>query len=93
MQPDTSPKTNGLAIASLILSLFSIIIGPFGFVPGIICGHIARAHNRKANSVSGDGMALAGIIVGYVFLVLFAAMLAFYFSFGVASQPSHFENQ
>jgi hypothetical protein len=51
--------TNGLAIASMIVSLV-------GFGPvGAIMGHIARRQIRERNE-QGDGFALAGIIVGWV---------------------------
>jgi Domain of unknown function (DUF4190) len=54
-----SQPTNGLAIASLIVSIL-------GFGPvGAIMGHIARRQIKERNE-QGDGLALAGIIVGWV---------------------------
>jgi len=53
------PKTNVLAIVSLVLSLVSISIG------GVITGHIALNQIKK-NGEGGRGLALAGLIVGYV---------------------------
>jgi VIT1/CCC1 family predicted Fe2+/Mn2+ transporter len=73
-------KTNGKAIASLVLSLlgFSIL--------GVIFGHIARGEIRRSNNTqTGDGLALAGLIIGWVgtslwtlfwFLVFVAAAFA-----------------
>ncbi len=76
-------KTSGLAIASLTLSCLSVLIGPFGFIPGIICGRIAQEDIRKNPNLSGDGIARAGLIVGYVFLALtvlwFIAVIGFVF--------------
>lgn len=54
-----SQPTNGLAIASLIVSILGL--GPIG----AIMGHIARRQIRERNE-QGDGLALAGIIVGWV---------------------------
>lgn len=51
-----------------ILPLFFM---PFFSIPGIICGHLAlRKIKRKA--VNGRGLAIAGLIMGYVVLVLCA---------------------
>jgi len=60
-----APQTNGLAIASLVLSLV-----PCGFLPGIICGHIARGQIRRNPRLGGSGIALAGIIAGYATMAL-----------------------
>lgn len=59
--------TNGLAIASMILS-----IAGFGPV-GAIMGHVARTQIRERNE-QGDGFALAGIIVGWVTTGLFVLL-------------------
>ena len=54
-----SQPTNGLAIASMIVSIL-------GFGPvGAIMGHIARRQIQERGE-QGDGFALAGIIVGWV---------------------------
>jgi hypothetical protein len=56
---------NGLAIASMIISIL-------GFGPiGAIMGHIARKQIRETGE-QGDGFALAGIIVGWVYTGIFA---------------------
>lgn len=68
-------QVSGLAIASLTLSCLSIVIGPFGCIPGVICGHIARRECTQNWRVGGDGLALAGLIVGYVFTSLFGIFL------------------
>ncbi len=64
------PQMSGLAIASLVLSCLSVFLGPLGCVPGIVCGHLARWQLRKDPNTCGAGVALAGLIVGYIFLVL-----------------------
>jgi hypothetical protein len=54
-----APPTNGLAIASMVVAIM-------GFGPvGAIMGHIARRQIQERGE-SGDGFALAGIIVGWV---------------------------
>jgi len=64
------PQTSNLAIASLVLSIATLVLGPLGFIPGIICGHMARARIKKDASLGGDGLAKAGLIIGYLFLAL-----------------------
>lgn len=70
------PKTCGLAIASLICSVGSFIIIPLGFIPGIICGHLARKKVRQDPQLGGAGLAKAGLIVGYVSLGLHMLLVA-----------------
>jgi hypothetical protein len=49
-----------------ILAIISLVASCVGFaVPGIIMGHIAL-HQIKSSGEQGHGLALAGLIVGYV---------------------------
>ena len=63
-----SPGTNNLAVASLVLSIIGLCCG-IGSIVGIVLGFVARSQ-IKTSGQSGDGMALAGIIIGFVTLVL-----------------------
>lgn len=59
-------KTSGLAIASLVC----VFVFPFG-IPSIICGHIARSRIKKSQGgLTGAGLALAGLILGYLSLLI-----------------------
>jgi len=70
---ETEPvRTSGLAIASLVFSL----VGPVGCIPAIICGHLALGKVKKEPAVQGRGLALAGLIIGYVVLGLSIAITA-----------------
>lgn len=53
------PKTNVLAIISLVLSIIGISIG------GVITGHIALSQIKK-RAEGGRGLAIAGLIIGYL---------------------------
>ena len=76
-------KTSGLAIASIILGCVSIVLclGPITGLPAVITGHMARSRIRASNGhESGDGLALAGLVTGYlglsvVLIGLIAALL------------------
>jgi hypothetical protein len=64
-----SKPTNGMAIASLVCSLAGLLVLISAPV-GAILGHIARKQIKETGE-EGDGMALAGIIVGWVLTGLF----------------------
>jgi hypothetical protein len=59
--------TNGLAIASLVLGILTL--GGIGSLLAIIFGHVARSQVRRSGQ-SGSGLALAGLILGYVGLAV-----------------------
>lgn len=62
--------SNGIAIASLVCGIVSFFLCYFGIVvaiPAVICGHIAlKQINESAVPMSGRGMAIAGLITGYI---------------------------
>jgi hypothetical protein len=68
-------RTCGLAIASFTLSILSAVIGPLGCIPGIVCGHIARRQIKKDPAIQGAGIAIGGLVIGYIFLVLFVVIM------------------
>lgn len=54
-------------MTSLVLGILSLVCcGLATGVPAIICGHIARGKIKRDPSLSGDGLALAGLILGYL---------------------------
>ena len=64
-------KKSEKAVVSLVLSLLSVY--GVGSILGIIFGHIARSDIKKSNGrLTGDGLALAGLIIGYATLCLVA---------------------
>lgn len=94
-QPAYRPgnTTSSLAVVSLVFGILAWLLLPFiGALVAIICGHLARGEIRRApidNRIEGDGMAVAGLVLGYVQLALFAlgiflliALLFFGFAFG-----------
>jgi hypothetical protein len=63
-----TPATSGLAIASLLLGIGGLTILPLlGSIFAIIFGYMARREIRqRSHELQGDGMALAGIIMGWI---------------------------
>jgi type II secretory pathway pseudopilin PulG len=80
-RPYQPPKTDGGAIASLILGIASIALclNIFAGIPAIITGHISYSKIKKSmGRLKGEGMALTGLILGYISLpmvLVFAAVL------------------
>jgi hypothetical protein len=68
------PRTNGLAVASLVCACAGIVPFLFGLpcILGIIFGFVARSQIKNARGTQGGGgLALAGIIVGFGVIGLF----------------------
>jgi hypothetical protein len=65
-------RTAPAAIWSLVLAILSFFCGwLFTAIPAVICGHIARSKIRKSGgALGGMGIATAGLILGYIALVL-----------------------
>ena len=57
-----SQRMSRLAIVSFVCCL----LGPVGAIPAILCGHLARSACRDDPAVSGSGLALIGLLIGYV---------------------------
>ena len=71
------PGTNGLAIASMICGILSLLCGGiFLGIPAVICGHLALNRlNHPNNHQEGRGMAIAGLVCGYVGFAFMAIFL------------------
>lgn len=65
-------QQNGMAITSFVLGLLSLAcFGLLAGIPAIICGHVARGRARREPAqYGGAGFALAGLIMGYVSVVV-----------------------
>jgi len=74
------PRTSSLAIVSLIFGILAYVFLPFvGALIAVICGHSARSEIRRAppGSLDGDGLALAGLILGWIQLAFTAIAVVF----------------
>ncbi len=59
--------TEPLAIWSLVLSIVGFFCCAFLFgIPGVICGHLALSKIKRNPQLRGGGLAMAGLIVGYL---------------------------
>jgi hypothetical protein len=63
----STPKTNGLAIASLVLGIAQIFICIVGGILALVFGYISRRQiDESGGTQGGRGLAIAGIILGWV---------------------------
>jgi Domain of unknown function (DUF4190) len=68
--PVGPPRTNGFAIASLVCSIAGLLFG-LGGILGIIFGFVARSQiNRSNGAQKGLGLAVAGIVIGFVVIAI-----------------------
>jgi hypothetical protein len=81
--PPTSTSTP--AIISLLFGMFSPFLILFCFVSiissavAIICGHVALASIRRPeNRLTGKGLAIAGLVLGYLTMIASIALLVFF---------------
>ncbi|MBV1849869.1 DUF4190 domain-containing protein [Catellatospora tritici] len=91
-------RTNGLAIGAMVTSIVGAITFCFLYgIPGLvlgpvgaILGHVARRRIR-ASGEEGDGMALAGVIIGWIVtglsLLLLIGIVIFFV--WLAQQPTY----
>jgi hypothetical protein len=64
--------TNTLAIVSLVLGVASYFALPvIGAIAAVVTGHLARGQIRRTGE-DGAGLALAGLVLGYIHLALAA---------------------
>ena len=74
------PVTSGVAIASFVLGLASLLLSVFTAVPAIICGHIALSQiKHSAGRLGGRGFAITGLVIGYLFVGFTVAIFVFFF--------------
>ena len=64
--------TNQYAVASLVCGVAGVLMG-LPAIPAVVLGHISRRQIRRTGE-QGDGLAVAGLVLGYV---VSAVMLVF----------------
>lgn len=65
-------QTNSLAVVSLVCGILGWTLLPFlGSIVAIVCGHMARSEiRRNPQTQEGDGLAVAGLVLGYLVIAL-----------------------
>jgi hypothetical protein len=91
----SATQTSGMAIASLVLGITGWTILPLiGSILAIILGYAARSEIRqRPDELTGEGMAVAGLVLGWLAVVLSILLLCigglgFCFFFALAGSSS-----
>jgi hypothetical protein len=82
------PRTSSLAIVSLIFGILAYVFLPFvGALIAVICGHSARSEIRRAppGTIDGDGLALTGLILGWIQLAFTVIAVGFFILIAVGA--------
>lgn len=76
------PKTSGMAIASMVLGILSLILffthifAAIMALLAIIFGHVALGSIRKSRgALTGRGMGITGLITGYLAMIVVATVI------------------
>jgi hypothetical protein len=85
------PRTNTMAILSLVLSLVSCGVGS---IAAIILGHMAKKQIAESGGTeTGEGLATAGLIIGYIGLALtVVGVVAWVIAFATIENTNDFDN-
>ncbi len=94
-----SKKSSTLSVLSLVLGLGVIPFCGLTAIPAIICGHLALRRIKKGHG-DGRGMALTGLITGYIFgigvlcvFALFTQAILTMFTTAFTNFPEHVERE
>lgn len=89
--PNMRPRSNSLAVASLVLGIISLVTlccKGFGGIPGILAivfGCISRpAIRRSSGRETGMGFSTAGIVMGIISLAIVTLVIIIIVVFGVS---------
>lgn len=78
--PMAARPTSGMAIASMVLSLVGVS------ALGVIFGHVALSDIQKTGK-DGRGMAIAGVVLGYIGVVLYTLLIVAMVSVAAEVEP------
>ncbi|WP_234371246.1 DUF1707 and DUF4190 domain-containing protein [Streptomyces sp. XY431] len=74
LAPPPQRRTNAVAVTSLVLGLLCVPTGGLLGVPAVITGHIGRRQVAERNE-DGDGMAVTGIVFGWLSIAFWATIM------------------
>lgn len=67
-------RSSTLAVTSLVLSLLGLVVFGLFAIAGVVVGHMARARIKRGEA-SGNGLATAGLVIGYIAIAINALVL------------------
>jgi len=84
----TAPN-NSMAVVAMVAGICGFTVVPFiGSIVAVITGHMARKQIRQTGE-GGDGMAVAGLVMGWIVIVLTVlGTIAFFLFFAAVATSS-----
>ena len=88
-----TPQTDPMAVVSLVLGILGLLCFPLLGLGGVICGHMAyNKATRNGEKSANKGLALGGIITGYLGVLIMIGAIIFYgFAIFMAAQEGAFD--
>jgi hypothetical protein len=87
-RPTKPPGTNGKAIASLVTSVAGLLCCGLPAIAGLILGIIAMRETKRTGQ-DGNGLAIAGVVIGALVIVGYLAYVVIMIGVGIASSPDY----
>nr|WP_307680175.1 DUF1707 and DUF4190 domain-containing protein [Streptomyces sp. V4I2] len=82
--PAPQPRTNGKAVGAAVCGLLCVPTFGFTGIPAVILGHAARSEMRSTGE-GGEGLALTGLVLGWLYTGGWALVLTLLLFVGLAS--------
>ena len=73
-QVGAAPAVRGTNVMAILSLVFAFVFSPVG----IVFGHIAKKQIRRTGE-QGNGLATAGLVLSYIFTILFILWIVFVF--------------
>jgi Domain of unknown function (DUF4190) len=84
-QSQPRASTSGFAVASLVLGL-AFCTGIFGGILAVVFGNVALSRiDASQGTVRGRGLAIAGIVLGWVWIALTGVAAAAWLGYGISN--------
>jgi hypothetical protein len=87
-------KTCPYALTSLVLGILGLLafcVAPLFAIPAVICGHLGLSKIKAKAHLTGNGLAIGGLIMGYLSIVCFILMLVLFGFIGEAVEDAQVE--
>ena len=84
------PRTEPLAIWSLVLGILSLVCCGFILgIPAVVCGHLALSKLQKEPQLQGKGLAIAGLVIGYIAIAFWLIYVVFFGGLAAIREITH----
>ncbi|MFF0081087.1 DUF1707 and DUF4190 domain-containing protein [Streptomyces canus] len=82
--PAPRPRANGKAVGAAVCGLLCVPTLGFTGIPAVILGHAARAEIDRTGE-GGDGLALTGLVLGWLSITAWSILMTLLIAVGLAS--------